>query len=191
MFRSDGGPQFTSNQFKEFLTRWGVSHKISSPYYAQSNGHAEASVKAMKNLIMKTTSNGNITTEEFQNGLLEWRNTPRSDGLSPAEIVFGHPMRTRIPIHRSKFINKWMTMDAEYDLKKTQQLKKQDERYNSTAKSLKPISLGKTVRIQHPLDKTWECIATVVEIGKYRNYLLKLPCGKTYWRNRRFLREVS
>ena len=52
-------------------------HMPSSPYHPQSNGHAEASVKAMKALIMKTTTNGDIDSEAFLTGLLEWRNTPK------------------------------------------------------------------------------------------------------------------
>ena len=31
---SDGGPQFTSKKFADFLREWGVEHKISSPHYA-------------------------------------------------------------------------------------------------------------------------------------------------------------
>ena len=54
-FRSDGGPQFASRQFNQFLKRWGVSAAPSTPNYHQSNGHAEAAVKAMK----KTHCNNN------------------------------------------------------------------------------------------------------------------------------------
>ncbi|XP_032796135.2 uncharacterized protein K02A2.6-like [Daphnia magna] len=49
-FRSDGGPQFAANAFQNALRNWGVEWQNSSPYYAQSNGHAEAAVDAMKRL---------------------------------------------------------------------------------------------------------------------------------------------
>ena len=45
LLRSDGGPQYTAHHTKEFLRRWGVTHRPSTPYYPQSNGHAEAAVK--------------------------------------------------------------------------------------------------------------------------------------------------
>jgi hypothetical protein len=32
--------------------------------------------------------------------MLEFRNTPRENGLSPAEMVFGHSLRSIIPAHR-------------------------------------------------------------------------------------------
>ncbi len=42
--RSDGGPQFASSKFEEFLTTMDIKHEISSPYNPASNGLAEAGV---------------------------------------------------------------------------------------------------------------------------------------------------
>jgi transposase InsO family protein len=39
---SDGGPQFTSAEFKSFETQWGFSHEFSSPGNSKANGVAEA-----------------------------------------------------------------------------------------------------------------------------------------------------
>ena len=75
-------------------------------------------MKAMKTLIRKTTEDGDVDTEEFLVGLLEWRNTPREDGLSPAEVLLGHPMRSRVPTHSSRFSNRWKKMDMEWDRRK-------------------------------------------------------------------------
>ena len=43
----------------------------SLPHYPQSNGHAKAGVKAMKMLLQKTTSNGDLDVDAFHEGLLE------------------------------------------------------------------------------------------------------------------------
>ena len=51
VFWSDGGPQFTANQFQCFAEKWGFIQHTSSPYYAQSNGKAESAVKSMKKII--------------------------------------------------------------------------------------------------------------------------------------------
>ena len=84
--RTDGGPQFLSSKFCQFLKRWGVIQALNSPHYAQSNGHAEAvkAVKAMKNLVAKSMESGNIDSDEFCEDLLKWLNTPNGHGLSPA-----------------------------------------------------------------------------------------------------------
>ncbi|XP_042891228.1 uncharacterized protein K02A2.6-like [Penaeus japonicus] len=68
--RTDGGPQFTTQEFAAFLEQWGVHHIMSTPFYPQSNGHAEAAVK-VKYLILKTALTGNIDNEAFDRGLLD------------------------------------------------------------------------------------------------------------------------
>ena len=51
---SDGGPQFTSQEFNSFMTSWGISHHTSSPMHQRANGKAESAVKIMKSLLIKT-----------------------------------------------------------------------------------------------------------------------------------------
>ena len=45
MIVSDGGPQFTSQEFKLFVDNWGITHITSSPMHQRANGRAEAAVK--------------------------------------------------------------------------------------------------------------------------------------------------
>lgn len=37
--------------------------------------------------------------EPIPSRLMEYRNTPRQDGMSPAMILFGRAMRTPLPTH--------------------------------------------------------------------------------------------
>ena len=93
----------------------------------------------MKTLISKTTKDGDVNTEEFLVGLLEWRNTPREEGLSPAEILLGHPMRSRVPTHSSRFDNRWKKMDMEWDRRRSSVQTTRNKWYNATARPLKKI----------------------------------------------------
>ena len=139
---SDGGPQFRSYEFQKFLQKYSVKHRMFSPYNSQSNGHAEINVKAMKQLILKTTDNGNIENDNFLTAILEYRNTPKHNGLSPAEILMGHQLRSNIPIHHSAFSSKWIKKDDELNKNISVQLKKSERYYNSSAKNLIPIKIG-------------------------------------------------
>ena len=81
-FRSDGALQFASREFRQFLKRWELT-QFSQPHiiHMQSNVLAEAGVKARKKLIATTTVRGELDDENFQRGLLEYRNTPREGGV--------------------------------------------------------------------------------------------------------------
>ena len=189
-FRCDGGPQFSSKEFKDFLKKWGVKLKQSTPYHPQSNGHAESTVKAMKHLLIKTAENGNIESEEFQKGLMEFRNTPRSGGLSPAQIVFGHPTRTLVPAHSKAFDPKWSITRQNYDNKYYQDKLKAKKYYDRSSTSLKELKMGSEVLVQDASSKKWDKIGKIISIGKFRDYLIKTPSGQIMWRNRKFLKPL-
>ena len=50
---TDGGPQFSLREFKQFCGGWGITHLQSSPHYPKANRAAEAAGKSVKNLIIK------------------------------------------------------------------------------------------------------------------------------------------
>ena len=188
--RTDGGPQFTSIEFKKFLERWGVHHFVTSPHYPQSNGHAEAAVKSVKHLILKTAPSGNIDSEEFNRGLLELRNTPSVTGRSPAQILYGHPLRSCVPAHPASFSKEWQTKTEEYDRRAVTRAEQSENQYNRHARSLPKLHVGQSVRIQDPTSHRWDKIGTVMGQGRTRNYEVRLPSGRVWWRNHRFLRPV-
>ena len=94
MIASDGGPQFTSQDFKLFVENWGITHVISSPIHQRANGRAESVVKSTKTLLVKTYKEGRDPHE----AMLEQSNTPRQDtGRSPAEMMFNRRTRSFLP----------------------------------------------------------------------------------------------
>ncbi|KAK3855471.1 hypothetical protein Pcinc_038132 [Petrolisthes cinctipes] len=142
ILRTDGGPQFTSSSVRRFLARWGVEHRVSSPHNPRANGHAEAAVKAVKKLIMTTTERGQLDEDEFARGLLELRNTPKADGRSPAQILFGHPMRSCIPAHHRSFSPQWQLAADDCDAKADHLREQAKIRHDSSARSLLLLHLG-------------------------------------------------
>ena len=82
--RTDGGPQFRG-PFKDWCNLKNIIHEVSSPYHTQSNGHAEQAVKMAKLILKKTDANLRL----FREHLFAWRNAPRADGFSPADLFFG------------------------------------------------------------------------------------------------------
>ena len=50
---SDNGAVFTSEEFKVFLQRNGIRHRVSAPYHPASNGLAERAVQTLKQVLKK------------------------------------------------------------------------------------------------------------------------------------------
>lgn len=188
--RTDGGPQFASHAFQDFLRRWGVRHIMSTPHYPQSNGHAEAAVKTVKHFILKVAPSGNLDTEEFAKGLLEIRNTPNYAGRSPAQVLYGQALRSCVPAHVSAFDQVWQQQADDYDRRIAAHADAIKAGYDSHARPLPPLKLEDYVRIQDPVSKRWDKTGVVMGIGKSRDYHVRLPSGRILWRNRRFLRDV-
>ncbi|KAG0725211.1 Transposon Tf2-6 polyprotein [Chionoecetes opilio] len=188
--RTDGGPQFTSTAFRNFTERWGVYHAVSSPHYPQSNGHAEAAVKSVKHVILKTAPNGNIDSEDFDRGLLELRNTPNSTGRSPAMTLYGHPLRSCVPAHPESFSEEWQTRTEDCDRRAAARAEQVKAQYDQHARPLPRLCVGQTVRVQDPTSHRWDKVGVVMGCGTTRDFEVRLPSGRVWWRNRRFLRPV-
>ena len=188
--RTDGGPPFNSKDFADFMKRWGVHHITSSPHYPQSNGHAEAAVKAIKNLILKTAPSGNIDCEAFDRGLLELRNTPNHSGRSPAQILYGRPLRTCVPAHPQSFTDGWQEMAEDCDRRAAARAAQVQRNYDAHARPLPRMSVGQHVRIQDPTSRRWDKVGVVMGSLRSREYEVRLPSGRVLRRNRRFLFPV-
>ena len=92
---SDGGPEHTASATKRFLTDWDVKHRLSSAYFPHSKQHAELRVTSAKRMSRENVSTtGSLDTHAFKRALLTNHNTlKRKTGLSPAQIIFRHPIR--------------------------------------------------------------------------------------------------
>ena len=91
---SDGGPQYTSAEFKDFIKQWQIEHRVSSPRNPQSNGMAERCVHTMKASLIKTMEEG----KDMDLALLTYKTTPLNHRLpSPAELLNSRKYKTLLP----------------------------------------------------------------------------------------------
>lgn len=77
----------------DFAVAYGFRHVTCSPKFAQSNGEAEGHVQTVKRLLKKA--------QDPYLALLAYRATPLSNGYSPAQLLMGWRLRTRMPKHPS------------------------------------------------------------------------------------------
>ena len=78
---TDGGPPFNAYDYKSFLRTWDVNPRLSSAYYPQSNGRAEAAVKSAKRILLGNINprTGALDTDAAARALMCHRNTPAQD----------------------------------------------------------------------------------------------------------------
>ncbi|XP_045105471.1 uncharacterized protein K02A2.6-like [Portunus trituberculatus] len=184
---TDGEPQFANADFQNFMERWDAHHIVTSPHYPQSNGHAEAAVKSMKHLIMKTTPSGNIDAKEFARGLLELCNTPNHTGRSPSQHLYGHPLRPCVSAHPESSAD-WQAKMEDCDRRAAAQAEQVQAHYDQHARPLPKLCIGATVRIQDPVSLRWDKVDVVM--GRSREYDVRLPSGRVWRRNCRHLHPV-
>ncbi len=97
--RADGGPQFRCQEFLAFCNNRDIELETSSPYNPRSNGLEEAAFKNCKKLFLKCISR----EENYADALLEFRNCPRPDRFSPAQLMFGRLMWSALQVAAGAF----------------------------------------------------------------------------------------
>ena len=73
----DCGTNLISEEMSRFFKCWDVNMRVTSAYYPQSNGRAEAAVKTAKRILMNNTGpGGSLNTVKVSVALLQYHNTP-------------------------------------------------------------------------------------------------------------------
>ncbi|PFX25191.1 Retrovirus-related Pol polyprotein [Stylophora pistillata] len=141
---SDNGPQFSCNEFATFTRTWEFQHCTISPGNSKANGKAESAVKTAKRILRKAFEAGN----DPYLAILDYRNTPTQGiGSSLAQRLMGLRTKTLLP-RVSQLLQLQSTKSSDNHAKLVEHQQKQKWYYNRTAKDLKPLQKGDTVRMK-------------------------------------------
>ena len=153
--RADNVP-FGSDEMKTFSNEWEFSLILSSPRYPKSNGLAEKGVQVTKRLIKKCID----SNEDINLALLAFRTAPNKTGLSPAQLLFGRQLKTKVPVLDT-------TLNGPYDSTNVQHMEdrqaRQSKYHDRHAKKLPELQVGEKVALK--TDKGWDRHGEIVQAG--------------------------
>lgn len=178
---TDNATNFTGSEFKMFSKEWEFEHITSSPYYPQSNGKAEASVKIIKKMIKKSIEEN----EDFYKMLLVFRNTPNKTNMSPAKRMMCRWLRCQIPNW-----NKYQEMinSKECEEKINENRNRIAKVYNRSCVKRRNLQEGEQVWYKKKIeDEKWERGKVISCEGK-RSYQVEDEDGAVYRRNEKFIK---
>ncbi|KAK3088327.1 hypothetical protein FSP39_017653, partial [Pinctada imbricata] len=182
---SDNGPQFASEEFRDFAQRWKFEHITSSPHYPQSNGKAEQAVKVAKQIMRKAKH----SKSDPYLAILDYRNTPTQHlGMSPAQRLMNRRTKTLLPT-KGELLQSDNNGIAGLQRKFEAAKAKQAEYFNRSSRSLPTLKPGDLVRVKTP-DKPWQK-GTVISGPENHSYHVETERGGIYRRNRRHIRRSS
>ena len=96
--KSDNGPPFNGQKFKDFAESLGFEHRKVTPLHPAANGQAESFMKNIKRVIKNakvTNKNWRLEMNQF---LRSYRSTPHSTtGVAPSTMFFGENRTNRLP----------------------------------------------------------------------------------------------
>ncbi|GJT29659.1 reverse transcriptase domain-containing protein [Tanacetum coccineum] len=113
---SDRGTHFCNDKFAKVVSKYGVTHRLSTTYHPQTSGQVEVSNRGLKRILERTVGENRASwSDRLDDALWEFRTAYKTPiGCTPYKLVYGKPCHLPIELEHKAY---WALKHANFDLK--------------------------------------------------------------------------
>nr|GFA92403.1 reverse transcriptase domain-containing protein [Tanacetum cinerariifolium] len=113
---SDRGTHFCNDQFSRVMTKYGVTHRLSTAYHPQTSGQVEVTNRGLKRILERTVGENRVLWSDKQEDAL-WAFLTAyktSIGCTPYRLVYGKACHLPLELEHKAY---WVLKHTNFDLR--------------------------------------------------------------------------
>nr|GEW60816.1 reverse transcriptase domain-containing protein [Tanacetum cinerariifolium] len=113
---SDRGTHFCNDPFAKIMSKYGVTHRLSTAYHPQTSGQVEVTNRGLKRILERTVGENRASwTDKLDDALWAFRTAFKTPiGCTPYGLVYGKSCHLPLELEHKAY---WALKHANFDLK--------------------------------------------------------------------------
>ncbi|GJY29327.1 reverse transcriptase domain-containing protein [Tanacetum coccineum] len=113
---SDRGTHFCNDKFDKVMSKYGVTHRLSTPYHPQTSGQVEVTNRGLKRILERTVGENRASwSDKLDDALWAFRTAYKTPiRCTPYKLVYGKAYHLPVELEHKAY---WALKHANFDLK--------------------------------------------------------------------------